>query len=78
MGSQRFCDICHFYRPDVKRYGLSIQVRSERRPNGRLYHRQHNMGGIDLCDECWTRVGKPKQRPELRGKTGPKREEGAA
>ncbi len=77
MSVQRACDVCGFYRQDkdgnstVRRYGLSRQ--SYRRENGRkVRFRESSYGGIDLCDICWDRIGKPKTRPETRGKTGPK------
>lgn len=80
---QRSCDVCHFYRQKldgtsaVNRYTLERQVK---RPDGKVREGRANSvrytsqtrGGIDLCDECWERIAKPKMRPELRGKTGPK------
>lgn len=79
MSIQIACDVCHFYKQGtVHRYGLSRQekvpgVTRSATDHRALYKRSSNWGGIDLCDECWEKVGKPKQRPELRGKTGPKR-----
>ncbi len=81
MSSQRACDVCHFYRQNtdgtsaVHRYGLSRQVPDYEhlRGNGRpTFKHQRGYGGIDLCDECVDRIGGPKRRPELLGRTGPK------
>lgn len=83
MATQRSCDVCNFYRqnpdgsPAVHRYTLERQIR---RPDGKLREGRANSvgytrvtrGGIDLCTQCWERIAKPKMRPELRGRTGPK------
>lgn len=64
------------YRQDrVHRYGLSRQVpvpgkTRNNRAGAQAFKRERHFGGIDLCDECWERIAKPKTRPELRGKTG--------
>jgi hypothetical protein len=88
MAVQRSCDVCGFYRPDrldgtpgVTRYTLERQIR---RPDGKLRegrtksvgYTKQTRGGIDLCYECWERIAKPKMRPELRGRTGPKQYRG--
>lgn len=76
MSVQRACDVCGFYRQGrTHRYGLSRQMldpTKTRRGGNPAYKRQQNFGGIDMCDECWQKIGAPKQRPELRGRTGPK------
>ncbi len=82
MSNQVACDVCGFYRQDrcgnsaVHRYGLSRQVPDpeRKRENGRpAFKHQRGYGGIDLCDECVERIGGPKRRPELVGKTGRRR-----
>jgi hypothetical protein len=48
------------------------------RPNRPLSHafkRERHYGSIDLCDQCWDKIAKPKTRPDLRSKTHPKRVE---
>ncbi len=80
MSTQRACDVCAMYRQNrdgtsaVVRYGLSRQLPNGKlRPEGRpAFGRVGGFGGIDLCGECWERIAKPKTRPELVGKTGPK------
>lgn len=78
MTQQRACDVCGYYRQRVDgssavlRYGLSRQVPRSRDAEGRIeFGRERSKGGIDLCDQCWERIAKPKTRPELVGKTGP-------
>lgn len=82
MGTQKFCDHCGFMRQNkdgtsaVHRYGLSRQVpdpTKTRRNGGQAFKRERHYGSIDLCDDCWNKIAKPKTRPELRGKTHPKR-----
>lgn len=82
MSLQRACDVCSFYRqnidgtPAVHRYGLSRQLPdpTRKRPSGaQAFKRERHYGSIDMCDQCWDRLAKPKTRPELRGKTHPKR-----
>lgn len=66
MSTQRACDVCHFYRqrPDgtagVKRYTLRLDQRA--RHGGRL-GTQKTMGSIDLCDQCWDSIAKPRTNP---------------
>ena len=73
MSTTRVCDVCHFVRQDrtgastVHRYGLSRQVQvpgrsRPGRPNSGLMKRERHYGGIDMCDECWERIGKPKKK----------------
>lgn len=57
MAVQRACDMCKFYKPTVRRYGLATQV-SRRHPVIREGKRNIvaetvRAGGLDLCPECW-------------------------
>lgn len=74
MSMQRACDICHMYRQRldgtaaVLRYGLSRQIPvpgkfRTGRLNSLAVKRERSFGGIDLCDECFDRVARPKMRP---------------
>jgi hypothetical protein len=83
MSVQRACDVCSFYRqrvdgtPGVARYILSTSSPEknivtrlamstrDRAPNGEV--RSYGAGSIDLCDECWTRIAKPRMQA-TRGK----------
>lgn len=89
MGTQRYCDVCKSYRMDrqghstIHRYGLSRQLpvpgkMRPNRPNSQAFKRERHYGSIDLCDQCWKEIAEPKTRPELRGKTHPKRIEAEA
>lgn len=66
MSTQRACDVCGFYRqrpdgsPAVLRYTLKRDVVDHRKDFTRYGRRQISSGGIDLCDECWERIGKPR------------------
>ena len=74
MPIQRSCDVCAFYRqnadgtPAVHRYGLSRQIPAPgqyrpNRPHSVLVKRERRFGGIDMCDDCWTRLAQPNTRP---------------
>jgi hypothetical protein len=52
----------------VHRYGLDRQIK-----NGDGFKHQRGYGSLDICDECIERVAGRNRRPELVGKTGPKR-----
>lgn len=75
MSDWRACDVCRntkldgLGRPAVHRYGLSRQIYID----GGRAKRVFGYGGIDLCDDCWKKIGFPRTRPELRGRTGPRR-----
>lgn len=46
--------------------------RRSNRPDAKAFKRERSYGGVDLCTECFDRIARPKMRPELRGRTGPK------
>lgn len=61
MATQRACDHCRFFKPGIRRYGLSAQVPTDhRRPDGQKAYATRGAGGIDLCPDCWETIGKPK------------------
>lgn len=68
MAVSRSCDVCGFYKQAldgsslVRRYSL---LRSEADRRGRETNTR-GAGGIDLCDECWEKVGKPKMHVRTR------------
>lgn len=53
----RTCDVCKMPDLTTARYGLNRQGRPGGGPNT-----SWGRGGIDLCDRCWTRIGKPKMK----------------
>ncbi len=55
----RVCDVCGRQGVDVLRYGLNRQQPAR---DGRR-NTTWGAGGIDLCGECWQRIGRPKTRP---------------
>jgi hypothetical protein len=69
VSTQRACDVCHMYRqradgtPAVMRYSLKRDVVDYRQNHNRFGRKQISCGGIDLCDECWQRIGQPRQNP---------------
>lgn len=82
MGVQRYCDFCRLYKqrldgsPAVYRYGLTRQLQhpTKKRANGRpSFTSVRGFGALDICDDCLERHAGPKRRPELKGKTGPKK-----
>lgn len=82
MSLQRACDICKFFRqnvdgsPAVHRYGLSRQIPDptrKRRSGAQAFKHVRRYGSIDMCDDCWEKIAKPKTRPDMYGKTHPKR-----
>ena len=61
----RHCDVCRMAPQNrVFRYGLSRYERTTRtRADGHVYYKANrSMGGIDLCNDCWERLAKPKKR----------------
>lgn len=74
MATAKACDRCGFARQKlidgqpvsaVTRYTLRREVDqtrpTERGVRSRRY--QKSAGGIDLCDECWERICKPRTNP---------------
>jgi hypothetical protein len=71
MSTQKHCDKCGFSRQRVDgssavvRYTLRREV-DQTRPlaDGRRAQRyQQSAGGIDLCDDCWESICKPRTNP---------------
>lgn len=65
MGVQRYCDKCgRMESPGhpigVRRYTLRYEVVREQKNSVRMGRIQQSAGGIDLCDECWTNICKPR------------------
>ena len=69
MGNQKFCDHCGFYKqrsdgsPAVLRYTLRRETDQTRANGQRTKRYQVSAGGIDLCDDCWTELCKPRMNP---------------
>jgi hypothetical protein len=59
---QRICDVCSRMKQDAN--GVStIHRYTLRREEGTRYtktRKQTGAGGIDMCDECWTKICKPR------------------
>lgn len=76
MAIQRACDRCSFMKNGrVRRYVLSRAKNSdpgpasryslstrERTPSGTI--RSYGAGSIDLCDDCWDQIARPRMRPQ--------------
>lgn len=79
MTTLRACDVCKFYRQNgdgteaVHRYHLRRDDPGWRNHPPR---KQGSRGGIDLCDECWTRIAKPRMRPASRSRINAETAEG--
>jgi hypothetical protein len=62
MSIQRICDVCSRIKQDAN--GVStIHRYTLRREEGTRYtktRKQTGAGGIDMCDECWTKICKPR------------------
>jgi hypothetical protein len=63
MSIQRACDVCKFYRPSVETFGLRRQI-PRGKIDGVLHWTTAGAGSLELCDECWSKIGKPKMRPD--------------
>lgn len=71
MSVRKTCDHCGLGETEiplrvVRRYGLSRQLPVPGktrlgRVNSVAVRRERSFGGIDLCDPCWEKIGKPKQ-----------------
>ncbi len=81
MSTQKACDHCGFVRQKVvdgapvsavTRYTLRREVdQTVPTPGGGRERRyQKSAGGIDLCDDCWERIARPRTNPNKGRSTG--------
>ncbi len=68
MGLQKYCDHCKRFESEnpkivVTRYTLRNEVVREQKDGNRMGRVQQSAGGIDLCEECWTNIAKPRMNP---------------
>jgi hypothetical protein len=68
MSVQRICDVCHYIKQNVDGT-TSVKRYSLRREEGKRFEKtrqQISAGGIDMCDECWEKIGLPRTNPNKR------------